>query len=623
MKKQVTITLATCMAVLLLISNGGTCHPLFQKEKVMESQQQHLSQESDRTMADYATQSTPTASLDSQGVAIPAESGQPASTVEEKSADQSTQAQADASEPADHAAEASQNVQAQGEATRAAEQVVVEPTPVEPSLVVDDPLFDEIVLFSTTENEPYVALKVGSRVITAPTDSLEFEVLVAGAFYRKDGTIPSKKVLKETIHSYRYLALLSPNKFPIQTRCAMLRNAIYIDLGDATGDRVKITAEDWKIESGLLAPPFFRRPGGMLPLPRPERGGTIQTLAKFLNLHSRNQDDFKLLFGWLVDALFPGGPYTMLVLNGPQGSAKSTTLRILRDLIDPAEAAMPSLPKSERDLFIAGSKMHLLSYDNVSELKDKLSDAFCRMINHGTYRTRKLYTNLDEIIIKLRRPVIFNGISHFVRQNDFMDRAIFIELPTIHESQRRIEGNLLADWEQARPQVLGALYDRIVVALRNLETVKLPKLPRMADSARWITAAESDGFWESGSFLEEYQGNRSGIVDLTLESDPIAVAVSRLLVGQSNWRGSSTELLRALKAVATDDLQKQKDWPKAPVVLSNRLMRLEGFLTAKGINIERRRTPDKRLIILRKLDGQPVDEVQESATAPEAMEMVA
>jgi len=524
---------------------------------------------------------------------------------------QSMQAQPSTNVPEGPEPERQHAVPSQADAVHAVEPdvklAVVPKAIIEPQgqpYVTEDPLFGQIVLFSTTENEPYAAVKAGTRVVTAPIDSQEFRVMVARKTYESGKAIPSKKELNKTVHNYHYRALLSQHKFPIDTRCAMLGDAIYIDPGDTSGSRIKITADGWVIEPSNLAPPFFRRPGGMLSMPMPEKGGAIETLAKFLNLQNRKEDYFKLIVGWLVDALYPGGPYMMLVLNGPQGSAKSTTLRILRDLIDPAEAAMPSLPKSERDMFIAGSKMYLLSYDNVSELKDNLSDAFCRMINDGTFRTRKLYTNLDEIIIKLRRPVIFNGISHFVRQNDFMDRAIFLELPTIHESQRRTEGNLLSEWKKVRPQVLGALYDLVAVGLHNRDKVKLQNLPRMADSARWIAAVENEGLWHKGSFLDAYQDNRQGMVDLTLESDPVAVGILKLMNDRPEWSGTSTVLLDELRQVTPAGLRKLKEFPRASNTMSNRLTRLEGFLATRGLKIDRVRTPNTRKIVLSRAEFQ-------------------
>jgi hypothetical protein len=120
----------------------------------------------------------------------------------------------------------------------------------------------------------------------------------------------------------------------------------------------------------------------------------------------------------------------------------------------------------------------------------------------------------------------------------------------------------------------------------------------MADSARWIAAVESEGLWENGSFLDAYQNNRQGMVDLTLESDPVAVGILNLMDDRPGWTGTSTALLEELRQVTPEDLRKLKEFPKASNVLSNRLMRLEGFLATRGLRIARERTPQQRLVTL-------------------------
>ena len=77
--------------------------------------------------------------------------------------------------------------------------------------------------------------------------------------------------------------------------------------------------------------------------------------------------------------------------------------------------------------------------------------------------------------------------------------------------------------------------------------------------------------------------------------------------GHAEWRGTSTDLLNTLKTITPEKLQKIKAWPKAPTSLSNRLMRLEDFLSSKCIEISRERQSDKRLIILRKVKDSAVD----------------
>jgi len=60
---------------------------------------------------------------------------------------------------------------------------------------------------------------------------------------------------------------------------------------------------------------FIRR-RGMLPLPEPVRGGSIDELRPFLN--GATERDFVLMVMWLLSAINPAGPYPLLaVVGGP------------------------------------------------------------------------------------------------------------------------------------------------------------------------------------------------------------------------------------------------------------------------------------------------------------------
>ncbi len=54
-----------------------------------------------------------------------------------------------------------------------------------------------------------------------------------------------------------------------------------------------------------------------------------------------------LIVAWLLMALRPSGPYAVLVIQGQQGSAKSTLSRVLKALVNPGpgtSALAPGLP---------------------------------------------------------------------------------------------------------------------------------------------------------------------------------------------------------------------------------------------------------------------------------------
>src|SRR5436190_23098746 len=143
--------------------------------------------------------------------------------------------------------------------------------------------------------------------------------------------------------------------------------------------------------AGRGEPPVRRRPAGQLPLPIPQPGGTLAQLTSFLNLPG--QDDLVLVTTWLLGALRHGGPYPLLVISGEQGSAKSVLSKMLRALVDPNVAPIRTLPREERDLFIAANNGHVLTFDNLSGLPAWLSDTLCRLASGGGFAVRQLYTD--------------------------------------------------------------------------------------------------------------------------------------------------------------------------------------------------------------------------------------
>jgi putative DNA primase/helicase len=85
---------------------------------------------------------------------------------------------------------------------------------------------------------------------------------------------------------------------------------------------------------------------------------------------------------------------------------------------------------------------------------------------------------------------------------------VTIHLSSIPDAERRAEDDLTAEFEKAKPRILGALLDAASRALGNIASVKLERAPRMADFAKWVTAAEPGLGREPEEFLAAYEGNR-------------------------------------------------------------------------------------------------------------------
>jgi hypothetical protein len=316
----------------------------------------------------------------------------------------------------------------------------------------------------------------------------------------------------------------------------------------------------------------------MLPLPIPERGGSIETLASFLNLPAR--DDHVLVVSWLLGALQHPGPFPLLAIAGEQGSAKTVVSKILRALIDPNVAPVRALPREERELMIAANNGHVLAFDNLSSLPGWLSDALCRLASGGSFALRQLYTDADEVLFQAARPTILNGIEEVITRQDLADRTMFLTMGSLRDERRRPETELWQQFELARPRILGALLDAVAHGLRTRDHMQFDRLPRMADFAKWASACET-AFWPPSTFRKAYDANRRRAVEDVLELDPVATCVRRIMAKQPRWVGTASDLLDATVLGGN----RIADWPKNPRALAGRLRRSQASLRTLGIEL--------------------------------------
>ena len=301
-------------------------------------------------------------------------------------------------------------------------------------------------------------------------------------------------------------------------------------------------------------------------------------------------------------ALRAYGPYPIEKLWGEQGSAKSATMELLRKLIDPHEPTRRQLPRANRDLFIEASNAWVLSYDNVSDIPDWLSDSLCNIATGGGFATRTLYTDQEEQRFSAQRPVILNGIENFITKHDLADRMIIPELPFIPAGQRRRERQFWEDFEAKRPRILGALLDVVAHGLKMLPEVPEEDWPRMADFAHWITACETaPALWKAGTFKKAYAANRRKATLSAIEDDPVATALRRLLnQNEQQWKGTTGALLEELNALVTERQSKAKDWPQTARALTGSLQKAKSALRRVGVTIKQGpRTNKGRVLIIK------------------------
>ncbi|MBP2227191.1 hypothetical protein J2847_000458 [Azospirillum agricola] len=417
---------------------------------------------------------------------------------------------------------------------------------------------------------------------------------------------PSSQALADAMNSIDAIACNGPEKVPA-VRVGEHEGRVVIDLGTADWSAVVIGPDGWEVVAHPPVP--FIRPAGLRPLPVPVKGGRIADLRPFLNIGS--DEDFRLAVAWIVACLKPNGPFPVMVVNGEQGAAKSTFCRVLRRLIDPNAADLRSPPKDERDALLAARNGWVLGYDNLSFIDGDQSDWFCRIATGGGFATRALYTNNEEVLIDVCRPVLLNGIPALASRPDLADRAVALTLPAMTAEARQPEGAFWTAFDAAAPRILGALFDGVSMALRNRATVTLARLPRMADFALWAAAAFPAFGWKPDQFVDAYETNRAQGVAEAVEADPVASAVLEIMADRDAWIGTATALLSDINLKVTPEVSRDKTWPKDGIRLSNRLRRVAPALRALGIEVvtglhEGRGAERRRVIHVRQIKADPV-----------------
>jgi hypothetical protein len=103
---------------------------------------------------------------------------------------------------------------------------------------------------------------------------------------------------------------------------------------------------------------------------------------------------------------------------------------------------------------IAANNSWVVTYDNISKITPKVSDNLCQLATGGGMSKRELYSDADETIIHVCRPIILNGIEDVVTRQDLLDRSIYLMMPRIPDEMRRPEAVLMKQFKKMHPKIL-------------------------------------------------------------------------------------------------------------------------------------------------------------------------
>ena len=448
--------------------------------------------------------------------------------------------------------------------------------------------------FKDPDSRAFAKIKKGEhREELYPLKSSSFEDWLSAIIFKDSGEVAMSKLKSDATEF-----LEGETKFSGKTHEAGLRamgneEYIEIDLGDKGWNSIYITKDNWRVRKHKN---YFYRNKSMKALPVPSRDKLDKDwIGNIFNISGNSQS--MLIMGWLIGCFMPDRPKPMLVIQGEQGSGKSFLASMLRSLVDPAKADKTSLPSSERDLYVQAQNNYVLSFDNQRTLHKRHSDWLCRMVTGGGYSTRRLYTNNEEEVFRVTRPIILNGITQIADQPDLIDRSIFINTPVIDANSRKPEKELLNSFNTQKPMILGELCNALSASLRNKKK-EYARLPRMADFAKFVSGAEEELGWKEGSFVEAMNANRMEALEEMNEYDSLLSLILEL--GRKNkdlafiFNGTAENLFQELIEMLPGKHQKSA-FPVSPAALSKRLNGLKPVLREMEIVIKNNKSNGKRI----------------------------
>lgn len=465
------------------------------------------------------------------------------------------------------------------------------------------PLFKMIIeiakenatFFHDQLNDPYAILNFDDHREIHPLKSKNFKRWTSKLVWESGEKAINGEIYREALNVLESYACFGNNQISLSNRVAYHDDAIYYDLSDQLWRAVKIDKDGWTL---LNKPPIlFRRYKHQKPQVEPEKNANFDKIFEYVNI--KDSDDQLLFKCQIASYLVPDCPHTIICVYGDQGSSKSTLTKIVKSLVDPSEINGLSLPRTNEMLIQTLAHHYFAPFDNVTEIKDWVSDTLCRAVTGEGHSKRELYTDDEDIIYSFRSCIGINGINTALVKPDALDRAITYRLSRLEKFKN--EREFWGDFKKDKPAILGGMFNVLSKAMKIKEnwTYKIPEGIRMADFCEWGEAiAQALGRREyvfTNTYLKKI--NEENLI--TIEGHPVGGAILELMVENDRWEGTPTELLDELNTIA-DDLKidgTMKNWPKAPNALTRKINEIKTNLRESGIIVDYTPGKKRRVII--------------------------
>lgn len=459
-------------------------------------------------------------------------------------------------------------------------------------------LAEEADLFKNEHRDPFARIPVNGHKEIWPVRSRDFKLWLTGKYFDKTGKGPNSEALSSALNTISAKAWKSDQKHKLHVRVAWHDGSIFYDLANDKWQAVRVYPGGWEI---VDEPPIlFRRFSHMDAQSTPDPEGEAKKILQFVNIGGTKKEILYLCS--LVATFVPDIPQIIKVFFGCSGSGKTFTSKVDRAAVDPSSASTCRSYRDQKEFLQHLAHNHCIVLDNLSSIGFDLSDLICGAVTGDGATKRALYTDDDDIIYSFKRCFIINGINNVVTKEDLLRRSILFYLEKPDPCKVKEEQELWKEFQEAKPQIIGGIFNVLAKAMEVRPRIKLDGLYEMADFTRWGAAIAEGLGYGSDAFLQAYWENKEQQTEEAISNNPVAAAVKSFMgkFPDGVWTGPFSELLTELEKIANKEKIniKTKGWPKAANALSRKLNEIKTTLKQTGIEVIYDRTSTSRKVTL-------------------------
>lgn len=428
-------------------------------------------------------------------------------------------------------------------------------------------LKEKVKFYRTPTNQLYMEIDDPNMLNTLVLVE-EAQVLhwIRSHCYEIYGQILTSAECKQIQDYFKMLAYMKGEEIKLFHRVMKENDAIYYDFGSRT-EILKIDREE--ISYIPVKKPMFIRNKIFKAQTEPKMATKPREFIGYLKKHFnlKEEKDCILLSTFLVSCFWGKEIFhPILQVFGEKGSAKSTSLRRIQDLIDSHTIDLYALPKKEDDVAICLSSNYMTCFDNVSYISYNISDLLCRNCTGGVQMKRELFSNTGQSILELQSIVCFNGTGQNISKSDLAD-------------------------------ILGALYNAVQGVLRDESELENTCPIRLIDFYKVAVKAGKQFGYTEEEVRKAFVENKIYADKEIVTGTPILNVIVEILKTDKNIEMSMTEFYAVLKdCFIKDYAMEARAFPKAPNYLSRYLNENRSNLYDLGISYEIKNTGKFRKI---------------------------